>query len=633
MIAAPARSPSCAALLVALAAAWPLAAQAQFDSSRPEDVGLAIVSIEPDRETDRSVAFLLEDFIRANLQRLIDHPLSIGPDLAPALPNGIEACVADASCVQLLGGQFNSSLLVVPRLVRAGSELTLECDWYATGNGLKLAREFPTYTAGDERGLVQAIAGHFRAYFDSSLRVAVTNRAGEGTILGSERGEQARRREELDSARRKKVSSRREEYGSTTRRRDDASDLRAAVEDDPDAEPAADVIADRRDDSGNHSERRDSTDRRASTEEDPEETWERRRQQREERERKDADIDVSDSDLSVEGLDEDEELDRDRTRRSRAGGAYSGRDDRSRSGTTVRKAGDGREPSLEIDEDEIVDLDAVDTGDTVVSYVQAQKLGYGKRAYRRYVNSGQPFAEYHDGRWLMGRRLSFRVGAYWGGGYLMRRYASTIYVQVGGLKTDEYWWERLRATFVNPGFSLGVGFAPLDFLSVELDVSLMYSQSTLRREYVNPERGTNIPATPDNLPRAHFLTDLRVRAYVNPRSRVKFAPGVGATVVVMSPYTFPNEDPNTAFRWSERPTAVLVGVTPTVGMVASLTPFVSLYADIAPTIYVTRGAAHAQGHDLYNGVTEPRLPVSAQEQPYRSDPIMGRILGGAMILF
>jgi hypothetical protein len=148
---------------------------------------------------------------------------------------------------------------------------------------------------------------------------------------------------------------------------------------------------------------------------------------------------------------------------------------------------------------------------------------------------------------------------------------------------------------------------------------------------VSPERGTNIPTEPEVLSRAHGVFDVRARAYVNPRSRVKFAPGLGVTLIVMAPFDFPETDPN--YRWSRRPTAAVFGITPVVGMVASLTPFLGLYADLAPTIYLTQGAARAEGHDLFNGVTEPQLPLEAQQEPYAVVPLMGRLSVGVSVNF
>jgi len=249
-----------------------------------------------------------------------------------------------------------------------------------------------------------------------------------------------------------------------------------------------------------------------------------------------------------------------------------------------------------------------------------------------------------DRRWAHGRRFHVRVGGSYGLGWLTRRYATIIYIPATGQKTEEYAWESLGFSAINPGFSFGVGYAPVDFLEIEFDVSVMLAQQDLRNEYI--WQGAAVPTNKGAPPRSqrtgHVLADLRARFFVNPMGRVKFAPGLGVTMLVMGGYQIADEGP---VQYSSRPTAGLVGLTPVVGMTAALSPFLSLYVDVLPTILLTRGAAKFEELAFSNGETERTGLTDSDLNPplegcggsdgegFSSCPLVFRLSVGTMIMF
>lgn len=564
-----------APLLFLFSTLWPGIAGAQFDARKPEEVGLAILPFEPERSEDKSVAFLLEDYLQTKLPRAIDHPVFTGRELVAAVPSGNQACLDDAFCVRLLGGQFNVSLVTRVQMFRTGEEIMLEVDFYTTGNGLLIGRENTAFPTGDEKAMVDAFAGWFKLYFDTSLRVSPENRAGEGGVLGggSTSDEQEQRKEDYDRGRTKKVYSRRTDFGderdSVDFDRDDpTADLRAIVGDDDDDD----------DERGN----------RRTTRKKP---------------KRDETYDLSDDDAD---LDDD---------------PYADPDDGLDSYT---------DPYA--DPDDGLDLDDRDRkGDSVASYSDAQRAGYSPREYKRYTASGMTLDAYAEHRWDMKGRFYLRVGGYYGGGWTTRRYATVVFVRPGGVKTDEYAWERLGpSTYGNPGGGIGFGFAPIALLAVELDLGLMWAQQDLRREYDSNDIGTNIPQYPQKKDTAHFLIDVRARFFVPSLKRIKFTPGLGATIILMQGFQIAPEEP---LNYTSRPLTGVIGVTPLVGLVLAPTPFLSLAIDVQPTIYLTQGAARYEEHMLFNGETEPRLPDADKQPPIEGVPLMVRGGVTAMIMF
>ena len=566
------RAMACLALLL-ISALWPGIADAQFDARKPDEVGLAILPFEPERTEDRSVAFLLEDYLQTKLPRAIDHPVFTGREVVAAVPEGNEACLQDAFCVRLLGGQFNVSLVSRVQMFRTGEEITLEVAFYSTGNGLLIGRENTGFVTGDEKAMVDAFTGWFKLYFDTSLRVSPENRAGEGGVLGggSTSAEQEERKEDYERGRTKKVYSRRTDFGDGRDevefdRDDPTGDLRALLGDDDEPEPKA-----------GRSGRRDTS-------------------------RRDEQVyDVSDDDLDLDDPYADPE------------DSYQEQDD----------------PYADPDE---VDLDARERrGDSVASYTDAQRAGYSPREYKRYVASGMTLDGYAQHRWDLKGRFYLRAGGYYGGGWTTRRYATVVFVRPGGVKTDEYAWERLGPSkYGNPGGGIGFGFAPIALLAVEVDVGLMYAQQDLRREYDSNDIGTNIPQYPQTVDTAHFLIDVRARFFVPSLKRVKFTPGLGATVVVMQGFQITPEEP---LNYTSRPVTGVIGVTPVVGIVLAASPFLSLAIDVQPTIYLTQAATRYEEHMLFNGETEPRLPDSDKQPPIEGVPLMVRGGVTAMIMF
>lgn len=552
-----------------------------FDASVPGDVGLALFPFQADREEDRSVAFLLEDYLQANLPRAIRHPVYTGRELAPAVPAGAESCLQDPGCLRLLGGQFNVSLAATVQVFRSGSEIQLEVAFYTTGNGLLVGRENTAFQTGDERAMVDAFSGWFQLYFDSSLRVSASNRAGEGGLIDVRETEQERRAEDYHSGREKKVYSRRTDFGDdrdeevTYDRTDPTADLRALVGDDDDDEPSNTR-------SGRRSSSRDDT---------------------------------------YELSDEDEDLDEPEPRESRSSSDRSSR--RSDSSSSRSSSRDREDVDLDADED---------SGRSVSTHSDSQRAGYGQREYQRFTASGMTMAEYETRRWDVGGRFYLRAGAFYGGGWLTRRYSTVVFVRTGNVKSDEYMWERLGPSkFGNPGGGIGFGFALHKVVAIEADISMMFAQQDLRREYDGHEIGTNVgDVLPQTQPTSHLVVDVRGRFFLPPLGRFKFTTGVGVTAIVMQGFKIPEEPP---LDYSSRPVAGVLGVTPLVGFVVNLSPFVALNVDGSGTIYLTQGAARYEQHDLFNGVTEPYLPDYDKQPPIDGVPLMGRLTVSTMIFF
>ncbi len=548
---------------------------AAFDARNPDSVALAVMPFESPREEDQAITFLLEDYLKANLSRKIRHPVSAGDDLSPALPDSAEACVADALCLELLGGQFNASLVVRVQVFRTGPELQLETEWYATGNGVRVGRESATFEIGDEKSMVESFQRWFQLYFDSSLRVTPANRAGEGGVI--RRTEDDARSEDLRRAKEKKVSSRRSDFGSS-REDDDRFDR---------SDPLADL---RRDEDDEPRDKPRRAERRADRRSDP------------------APIEED-----YDDLDEPEPEPKPRAK--------------------TRRPAERRADPTPVEEDEFIDLDAEEeSGGTVNTYTEAQRLGYGKREYQRFATSGETLQDFDDRRWAFGKRFHLRVGAYYGMGYLTRRYASTIFIRVGGVKTDEYAWERLGMSFVNPGISFGVGFNPVDVFGIEFDASFMLAQQDLRREYDSQDLGSNVgDVAPEVRPSGHAVFDILARFFIFPKKRVKLSPGLGATILVLQGFSFDDQTAD-QLEYSSRPTAAVVGLTPAVGGRFSVSPFVTIYADLSATIYLSQGETNYEEHQVFTG-TEPLLEDEKKQVPLPVIPIMGRLNGGVMILF
>jgi hypothetical protein len=558
-----------AAVLLPVGAAW------GFDAAKPDAVALAFLPFEPEREEDAAISFLLEDYVQANLGRRVRHPIHMGPELQPALRDGGKACAADPDCLMLLGAQFNASLVVRATVMRSGAQLQLETEWFSSGNGLRVGRERVSFDPGDERAMVEGLAAAFENYFDASLKVTRVNRAGEGGVVG-DTSDQADRMAEYRERSEKRVSSRRKDFDDRERddvevseRADPTADLRAVVGDDDD----------------------DGEERRPARARNP------------------------------------------RRREDRAADPYAGaEEDEPDEAAPARKPAPARSAARPA-EDDLIDLDAVDDGGrSVSSYADAQRQGYGKREYERYANSGKTFADYDASRWAYGMRFGVRLGGVYGLGYLTRRYASTIFIRVGGVKTDEYAWERLGFNPATGGFTLGLMFAPVDVFGVEADFSVIASQQDLRREYDSHDQGSNVnEVTPEIQPTAHVGIDITARAYIFPKKRVKLSPGLGATFLVMAGYEF-GPVAEGQLEYTERPTALVVGVTPVVGVRIAASPFVHVFVDLSGTAYVSQGDTNYEKHMLF-GTTTPYLTDDKKQVPLPVIPLMARLSAGVQLLF
>ena len=571
-----------------------------FDADKPDAVAVAFLPFEPEREEDAAISFLLEDYVQANLTRRIRHPVHMGPALQPALMQGTDACAAEPDCIMLLGAQFNASLVVRSSVFRSGSELQLETEWFTTGNGLRVGRERVNFEPGQERAMVDALTTAFETYFDTSLRVTGANRAGEGGIVDDVSDQEARAAEYRERSE-KRVSSRRRDFDSSEddsapRRADPAADLRAAIRDDDDAEEEEDRS------------KRSRTPRR-----------------REDHSAVPYGGMGDEEDEDDEGSDDLDEPDQGGTNRSNR----STRGDRANRSSRDRSPAPG--PSGE--EDDLIDLDADDDrGRSVATYADAQRQGYSRREYNRYAESGRTFSEYQAARWSLGKRVGVKVGGVYGVGYLIRRYASTTFVQINRVKTDEWAWERLGFSPATGGFDIGIMVAPADVFGIEADFSLLIAQQDLRREYLNEDGRSNIgEVVPEVQPTAHVGIDITARAFLFPRRRIKLSPGFGLTFLVMAGYDFgiPTED---QLAYTPRPATVVIGVTPVVGIRVAATPYIHIYVDLSGTAYVDQGDAYYEEHQLFGTVT-PRLTEDHRQIPLPVIPLMARLGGGVQLLF
>jgi len=582
----------------------PAAVSAQFDVRDPQSVGIAILPFTVEYSEDRKMASDMARVLRSKLPRQIGHPVYTARDVLPAVEEGVPACLADRYCIPFMGDQFNVSLVAHVSMSKLGEDLNLEVDFYATGNGLRFASKSSQLRVGDDPGLVRVFSGWVNELFEVSLLVSAENLAGEGGVVGGESGEEERLAAEFEATRRKKKTSRREE-ATTMReapmgfdRSDPTAALRAVAEG---AEGVEDVEMEPR-------TRREEPRPRRSRKSEP----------------------SYESDYDFDSPDEE-------------GGFYS-----SQSRTKSEHKSKRRDNSR-------LSLDArQNSGRSVASYSDAQRAGLGTREYKRFTHTGLTMEAFLKRRWAHGRRFHLRVGGFYGFGWLTRRYATIIYIPATGLKTEEYAWESLgfapdrntEGDIGNPGFNLGVGYAPLDFLQVELDVSVMIAQQGLRNEFV--WQGSDVPTNrgePVKTKRsAHVLLDLRARFFANPKGRVKFSPGLGMTMVFMEGYEdLPGSD--APREWSSRPVATMVGLTPLLGVTAALSPYLSLYVDVLPTIVLHRGAARYEELQFFSGETErnglaesdlnPPLEGcgASQGEGFSSCPLFFRIGAGTMIMF
>ena len=578
---------------LALALVLPPAAHAGFDGRKPADVGVVFMPFEAARAEDDALAFLIEDLVGAKLMRRIKHPVHTGRDVTIALTGTPATCLREADCVRLLGGQFNASLVVSTILTRSGSDVRIATEWYTTGNGFKVSRESASFPVGQEDQMLDAIAGWFDALFDASLLVTPESGAAEGGVI-SDNGDDGRV-EALRRAKEKRVSSRREDFGAS---RDD-SDLRG----DPTGDLRAAVS--------------EADDEDADYDDPP------ARGRGPDRDEPDA-IDISD--LDEEEEDEEPAPAARSTTRAQKTKTKPRRED---------PVYDAPEDDVDLDGDDAPDEEIGlgsddDTGDSVSNYMDAQRLGIGKREYNRMARTGMPFNEFIARRWAHGGRFHLRVGGFYGFGGLTRRYSTTIFIRAGNTKTEETSWESLGGSAVNPGGMIGFGFAPVDFLEIGVDVGLMYAQQDLRREYDGHETGNNIPAVPASAPTAHVVVDVAARLLLGPKRKVKIAPKLGATFLFMAGYDIVSEAP---LEYTDRPPAAVVGVTVGVGALVTLTSFVGLDFDLSGTVYVAQGATSYESYDYFGGVTEPYLNQELLGPRLAPVPVMGRFTIGPRFFF
>lgn len=589
-------------------------ALAQFNPNQPETVGIIVLPFEPERESDASVALLLEDYVANKLPRKVKQPLTLGAEARPGIKGSPASCLKDATCLRKLGAAFQASLVASVTVGRAGPDMKVVVAWYSTANGIRLGRDELVVAAGDENQLVDGLQRSIGTYFPASLKLSPGALAGEGGVVGD--SDQDDRAAEYKAAREKRVSSRREDFGS-------ADDGPPAEEDDRLKATAE------RERSGGQS----STPRPRPSERE--------------------------ADGREGGGSETVAEPRERES-SGSGGSRDGRSAREeRPETTAERRPDSGSPAEPEDEGELpdeeeADLDAIEEEASEVERPSARRTseraadlavaeesaraGFGNREKERFARSGLGLDPYLQRRWAYGKRVHLRIFGAYGAGYLTRRYATIVFIRAGNVQTEEYYYESLGASFIHPGGGIGFSVAPVDLVEFGADLTVLYAQQGLRREYVGHDFGTSVcsvdncppEAQPQHQGTAHVIIDAGARFLLPPLSRVKFVPGVLFTTVLMQGYSIQPQPPIT---YSDRPLAGVVGLSPTVGLRANLSPFVSLFLDVPITILLSHGAAKAQEHRLESGVTEGYLEEQYMEVPPATGNIMVRAQLGVILHF
>ena len=116
-----------------------------------------------------------------------------------------------------------------------------------------------------------------------------------------------------------------------------------------------------------------------------------------------------------------------------------------------------------------------------------------------------------------------------------------------------------------------------------------------------------------------------------PSKRFKLTPGLGVTAIVMQGFPITPEPP---LDYSSRPVAGVLGITPLIGFIAQISPFVGINVDATGTVYVVQGATNYQQHDVIAPVVEPGYLDPAKKQaPIEPIPLMGRITASAVFFF
>ena len=160
-----------AILLLVSAVLVPSLVSAQFTQDEPESVGVAILPFTVEYPEDRKLASSMEAALREKLGDRIGHPVYTAVDVRPALPEGVAGCLADRFCIPFMGDQFNVSLVAHPSMLKIGEELSLSVDFYATGNGLRIAAKRVTLRVGDHDALLRSFTEWVGELFDASLLV------------------------------------------------------------------------------------------------------------------------------------------------------------------------------------------------------------------------------------------------------------------------------------------------------------------------------------------------------------------------------------------------------------------------------------------------------------------------------
>jgi hypothetical protein len=593
------RAPAFALVLVLLCPG--LASAASYGDGDTSDVGIAMFPFEVERSSDRSLAFALEDSVQRALPGLINQPVFTGRETNRALKKSTEECTTDRFCVRLLGNQFNSSLVVRVKIFRVGGDVQVETEWFTTGNGLRVGRENTAFVEGDSETLVQAIAAWWSIYWDTSLRVQPEVRAREGGLIDDSRGSGG----DWYGKEAKETQKRRESGG--TRRREDFNSSRETDllfdRNDPTAD-LRDIVA------GLDGDRRDRSER--DLHED------RREDRRQDRRRARDEASPYGSDAEI---DREAELDLDES----AGDSSSGRRQARRYDPSPSPSTSRSRPTS-----------------SRAAGPPLDRAGFGNREALRFESSGLSESKYQERRYALKKRFYLRTGGFVAAGYLKRRYFVFAFVRTGGVKTEEYGWESLGPVPLAgggppPGGGMvGVGFAPLDFIAVEVDASFMAAQQSLRWEYEGHDIGTNASdnggAGPDgeDQPVMHIALDIRARGFVFPKRKLKLTPGLGVTMLILTGFKI---TPTPPLNFSSRPDTVVVGLTPIFGFNYALSPFISLFGDFSATVYLSQGHADDEFHDFFGGGTASEITPQFLEPRIKSRPIMGRAAFGVMLNF
>ncbi len=520
-----------------------------------------LIEFQPATDDEAGLAFLLYDTMVQLMGEALGGEVAAGEDVQLYLGRNAAECPDTPVCLQRLGQRFDAQLAVSGVVSREGSTVRTELRFFSTADGRELGAMKRSFPSGEEGVLVKALVSAIDKAMPDALMAA--DEADSGGGRGRERGGN----EDPGSAR------------NEERRREEA---RQREEEERRAE-------DRRDE-----ERREEERRRADLEERRAQEEAERKAAAEERRRED--------ESRRQARDDDRRGDTRRDERRTPSRDHD--DDRGRRNT--------RTDDIEDLDDEPRDNEPK-AGKGVMSFSDARKKGMGPSEYRRYSRQGGTWNEWKKKRHRHGRVFSLRLSGGLVAGATKLMYSTTVHLQDGGRKDEEYSWGTTGSGTSGYGV-VGLGFSVADFLEVGFEGGVLYGQQLLRREYTagydvdgDGLNETTVGTAPwDSGPAAFALVDPRVRVFFTPNSPVKLYAGLGVPILLA-----PGFEKNIEEVYSTRPSSVLVGIEPAVGLQIDSPSGLGFYVDMPLGILVGLGKADFLSDPNLGGIS----PTEKEPKP------------------